>query len=291
MASRRDYQLGLLFVTISAIAWSTAGFFTRLIPLDSFTMLAWRGIFGSLSLLVVIMIMNGRGWMREFTRIGRPEWIYVGLTVVGMIMFITSLGHTSVAHGAVIYATIPFLAAFLGWLFLGEIPNRSAMLSSIVAIVGVLLMVGFGSDGGLLGDLLALGMTLCMALSIIVMRKNPTMSATASACIGAFLSILVCWPLGTPLAVSGQELVYLALFGIVNSAVGLAFFAWGSRKLPAVETALIGALDTPLAPLWVWLAFSETPGMNTIVGGLIVFVAVIGHIVASQKSQPAVSPA
>jgi drug/metabolite transporter (DMT)-like permease len=58
-----------------------------------------------------------------------------------------------------------------------------------------------------------------------------------------------------------------------------------------VETALIGALDTPLAPLWVWLAFSETPGMNTIVGGLIVFVAVIGHIVASQKSQPAVSPA
>jgi drug/metabolite transporter (DMT)-like permease len=291
MTSRRDYQLGLLYVTISAIAWSTAGFFTRLIPLDSFTMLAWRGIFGSLSLLIVIILMNGRGWIREFTRIGRPECIYIGLTVVGMIMFITSLGHTSVAHGAVIYATIPFLAAFLGWHFLREYPSRSAVISSGVAICGVLLMVGFGSDGGLLGDALAFGMTLCMAFSIIVVRMNPTMSMTPSACIGAIISIFICWPLGTPLDVTSPQLGYLALFGVVNSAVGLAFFAFGSRKLPAIETALIGALDTPLAPLWVWLAFGEEPGLNTFIGGGIVFVAVIGHIIASQRVQPVAEPA
>jgi drug/metabolite transporter (DMT)-like permease len=291
MPSRRDYQHGLLFVTISAIAWSTAGFFTRLIPLDSFTMLAWRGIFGSLSLLVVIVAMNGRNTLAEFMRFGKAEWIYVALTVVGMIMFITSLGHTSVAHGAVIYATIPFLAAFLGWFFLREIPGRSAIASSIAAITGVLLMVGFGSDGGLLGDLLAFGMTLCMALSIIVMRKNPTMSATPAACIGAMLSIFVCWPLGSPLNATGIQIFQMALFGMVNSAIGLAFFAWGSRKIPAVETALIGALDTPLAPLWVWLAFNERPSMNTVIGGSIVFAAVVGHIVASQRSQPLASAA
>ncbi len=291
MPSRHDYQLGLLCVTISAIAWSTAGFFTRLIPLDSFTLLAWRGIFGSLSLLAVVFAMNGRKTIHEFRRFGKAEWIYVALTVAGMIMFITSLGHTSVAHGAVIYATIPFLAAFLGWLFLSEIPGRSAVVSSVVAIAGVILMVGFGRDGGLLGDLLAFGMTLCMALSIIVMRRNPTMSATPAACVGAFLSIFVCWPLGTPLDVTGLQVFQMALFGMVNSAVGLAFFAWGSRRIPAVETALIGALDTPLAPLWVWIAFGERPGINTIFGGAIVFAAVIGHIIASQKAQPAANAA
>jgi len=291
MSPRRDYQLGLLFVTISAIAWSTAGFFTRLIPLDSFTMLAWRGIFGSLSLLVVIIVLNRRGWIGDFARIGKAEWIYVALTVAGMIMFITSLGHTSVAHGAVIYATIPFLAAFLGWIFLSEIPGRSAVISSLVAISGVLLMVGFGSDGGLLGDLLAFGMTSCMALSIIVMRKNPEMAATPAACVGAVISIFICWPLGTPLDVTAVQIGQLALFGIVNSAVGLAFFAWGSRKLPAVESALIGALDTPLAPLWVWLAFSEKPGLNTFIGGGIVLVAVVGHIIVSQRGHAVPEPA
>jgi drug/metabolite transporter (DMT)-like permease len=285
MHPQRDYQLGILFVTLSAIAWSLAGYFTRLIPLDSFTLLAWRGIFGALGLLVVIILMRGRNWWREFIRIGWPELSYIAITVVGMILFITSLAHTSVAHGAVIYATIPFIAAFLGWLFLGEIPSRNAIVASLLALGGVVLMVGFGTDGGLFGDFLALGMTTCMGFSIILMRKNPGMSALSSACISGLISGLICWPLGTPLDVSNLQLFQMALFGIFNSSMGLAFFALGSKRLPAIETALIGALDTPLAPLWVWIAFNEKPGINTLIGGGVVFGAVVLHIVLSQKRQ------
>lgn len=288
MHPHRDYQLGILLVTLSAVAWSLAGYFTRLIPLDSFTLLAWRGIFGAIGLLVVIVLMRGRNWWREFARIGKPELAYIAITVAGMILFITSLAHTSVAHGAVIYATIPFLAALLGWLFLGEIPSRIAALASLFALAGVLVMVGFGADGGLFGDLLAFGMTTCMAFSIILMRRNPGMSAMSSACISGLISGMVCWPLGTPLEVTDLQLVQMALFGIVNSSMGLAFFALGSKRLPAIETALIGALDTPLAPLWVWIAFNEKPGVNTLIGGAIVLGAVILHIGLSQRKAAAV---
>jgi drug/metabolite transporter (DMT)-like permease len=283
MHSRTDYRLGLLFVTLSAVAWSLAGFFTRLIPLDSFTLLAWRGIFGAISLLIVIVAFRGRNWWREFTGMGKAELLYIAVTVAGMIMFITSLGHTSVAHGAVIYATIPFLAAGLGWLFLGEVPRRNALLASVIAIAGVVIMVGFGTDGGLLGDILAFGMTCTMAVSIILMRKNPNMSAMGAACIGAIISSAICWPIGSPMEVTNIQLFHLALFGLTNSAMGLAFFALGSKRLPAIETALISALDTPLAPLWVWVAFNEQPGVNTIIGGVIVFMAVIYHVVTSQR--------
>ena len=283
MHPHRDYQLGILFVTLSAVAWSLAGYFTRLIPLDSFTLLAWRGLFGAAGLLVVIILMRGRNWWREFARIGAPELAYIALTVAGMILFITSLAHTSVAHGAVIYATIPFLAALLGWIFLGEIPGRNAVIASLFALSGVVLMVGFGADGGLFGDLLAFGMTTCMAFSIILMRRNPGMSALSSACISGLISGMICWPLGSPLDVSHLQIGQMALFGIINSSMGLAFFALGSKRLPAIETALIGALDTPLAPLWVWIAFNEQPGMNTLIGGGIVFGAVILHIVLSQR--------
>ena len=34
-----SYQLGLLLVTSSAVAWSTAGLFTRIIEVDTGTML------------------------------------------------------------------------------------------------------------------------------------------------------------------------------------------------------------------------------------------------------------
>ena len=39
--------------------------------------------------------------------------------------------------------------------------------------------------------------------------------------------------------------------------------------------ALVGGLDVPLAPIWVWIAFGETPAPTTVAGGVIVIAAVI----------------
>lgn len=281
-----DYHLGLVLVTISAIAWSTAGFFTRLIQLDSFTMLAWRGVFGSAALLIVIIVQNGKGWTREFTRMGKVEYFYTGLVIVGMVMFIVSLGYTSVAHNAVIYATLPFISAFLAWLLYREFPSSEAIVASLVALAGVFIMAGFGADGGLFGDILSFGMTITMAISIVLMRRYRNLSANAAACVGGLASGLLCMGFGHPLDVTLLQFAYLILFGVVNSAIGLSLFAIGSKKIPAIETALIGSLDAPMAPLWVWLAFSEVPGTATFIGGGIVFVTVVTHIWMTQKHQP-----
>ena len=282
------YSLGLILVTTSAIAWSTAGLFTRLIPLDSWTMLAWRGIFGALGLAAVILAMDRRNALRGFRNLSRPGWLFASLGALGMIFFITSLRHTTVAHVAVIYATVPFLAAALGWLVSREKPSASAVVASLAALVGVVVMVGFGAEGSLLGDLLAFGMTIAMALIMVIARRFRDIPVMPAACLSALLSGLVCWPLGDPLVVSGHEFLMLALFGLVNSAVGLSLFTLGARLLPAIETALIGSLDAPLAPLWVWLVFNQTPGQSTIAGGAIVFIAVATHLMAgaTKTSKP-----
>lgn len=281
--SAPEYRLGLVLVTASAVAWSTAGFFTRLIPLDSWTMLAWRGVFGALGIAVVMLAMDRRGVWRGIRNMGWPGWLFAIVSALGMILFITSLRHTTVAHVAVIYATVPFVAAGLGWLVMRERPAASAVLASLAALAGVALMVGLGAEGGLFGDLLAFGMTLSMAAMMVIARRFRGIPVMPAAGLSALLSGLVCWPLGEPLAVSGYELLLLALFGLVNSAVGLALFTLGARLLPAIETALIGALDAPLAPLWVWLAFGETPGIGTLAGGLIVFAAVAVHIMVEAR--------
>ena len=277
------YSLGLIFVTASAVAWSTAALFTRMIPLDSWTMLAWRGIFGALGIAVVILALKRHEAWTEFRRMDWPSWLFVIVSALGMIFFITSLKHTTVAHVAVIYATVPFVAAALGWLVMREKPTASASLASLAALAGVAVIVGFGLEGGIIGDILAFGMTLCVAVMMVIARRYRDTPVMPAACLSALLSGLVCWPLGEPLAVTGQELFLLALFGIVNSAVGLALFTLGAKLLPTIETALIGALDAPLAPLWVWLVFSETPGASTIIGGTIVFVAVVAHLIGGTR--------
>jgi hypothetical protein len=148
-----------------------------------------------------------------------------------MVFFITSLRHTTVAHNAVIYATVPFIAAGLGVLFLGEKPPKSALAASLFALIGVAVMVGLSVEGGLLGDLLAVAMTVCVALMMVIARRWRDIPTMPAACLSALVSGLFCWPLGDPMAVTGGELWLLAAFGAVNSALGLALFTAAGAAL------------------------------------------------------------
>ena len=283
MDARREHQLGLIFVVLAAITWSSAGFFTRLIGLDYPTMLAGRGIFGALGMLILIIAFDPRHWSSQFRNMGRADIVYIANYVFGTTCYISSLGQTSIAHNSVIFATIPFISALLGWLFLREIPSKHAVGASAVAIVGVIIMVGFGTDGRLWGDILSFGGTASMAASIILVRRYRHIAVIPGACIASFISGVIPLPLADLSQVTTLGVTYLVLFGLLNAAPGLTLFSLGSKRLPAVETALISTLDTPLAPLWVWIAFNETAGPQTVVGGVIVLAAVFIHIALSQR--------
>jgi drug/metabolite transporter (DMT)-like permease len=56
---------------------------------------------------------------------------------------------------------------------------------------------------------------------------------------------------------------------------GLAAVPTGGRRIPAGEAGLIGLLDVVLGPLWVWLAFGETPSRAAFIGGGLVLGAVV----------------
>lgn len=56
-----------------------------------------------------------------------------------------------------------------------------------------------------------------------------------------------------------MNFVYLMLFGMAQFGLGLLLLALGTRLISATRSALIGSLELPLAPVWVWLAFGATP--------------------------------
>lgn len=282
--SSADYRTGLTLVTASAVAWSTTGHFTRLIPLDTWTVLAWRGVIGATGNAVVIIILQrGRG-VSDFLHLGQAGWLFALVLGGAMICFIFALRHTTVAHVAVIYASVPFFAAMLAWILIREAPTRGAVGASLIAFAGVVVIVGFGREGSLFGEFLAFAMTMALVLIVLISRQSPGLPVMQAACLSAMLSGMVCWPFGAPAAVADSNFLLLALFGLVNSALGMVLFTLGARRLPAIETALIGALDAPLAPLWVWMAFGETPGFATAIGGFIVFVAVAAHVILSART-------
>ena len=100
---------------------------------------------------------------------------------------------------------------------------------------------------------------------MIMTRIFRAVPMLAAAGLSALLSALAVVPLIDSFAVSFADGMALAAFGMINSGLGLALFTVGSRLLPPAETGLLGALDAPLAPIWVWVLFAETPSAATLI--------------------------
>lgn len=240
-------------------------------------------MFGSLGLLGVLLARQGWVGLRTLLQLGRAGWLYAAIAGLGMICYVTSLRLTSVAHVAIIYAVVPFLTAGLAWAMLGERPSRDAVVASLVAFMGAVVMVGLGHDGTLAGDLLALIMTLGMALMVVIARKHPQIPTLPAGITSAVVSVVICLPFAGTHVPAPDQLALLAGFGLINSTLGFALFLIGSTKIPPIETALLGALDAPLAPIWVWLVFAETPTTPTLIGAAIVLAAVFWHIARAYR--------
>jgi drug/metabolite transporter (DMT)-like permease len=275
--------LGSLLIAASATAYSTAGFFTRLIDLDIWTVLFWRGLFAGLFIAAYVIWQNGRAAVRAIGR--RGLWIAF-FSTFATICFLNALRLTSVAEVTIINATSPFITGVLAWLFIGERERWTTVVASLFAFLGVIVMFDPGSSAGhLAGNLLAFAMTLSLAAMVVILRHSRATSMLPATCLSAFLCPIVVWPIANPGAASGMNFIYLALFGTIQFGLGLLLLTIGTRLVTAIRSSLIGRLQIPLAPAWVWLAFGEVPTLVTCVGGLVV-VAAIASEAAIRKMEP-----
>ncbi len=270
-----DSSLGVILIAGSAVAYSTAGLFTRLIHVDLWTLIFWRGLFSGAFLLSVGRAQRGRRWAEHLRRMDRWGWTAVGFSTAATFCYLGALRHTTVADVAIIYGTAPFVTAGIALIVLRERTHVVTLLCSTLALGGVALMFGAAHPGrAMTGDLLAVAMTVLMAMMIIATRQS-TSASLAIAASSSLASSLIAVPLGHITAPDLLQYAELALFGVTQLGLGLLLLTAGTRRLSASQAALVGGLDVPLAPIWVWIAYAEIPSRATIAGGLTVIVAVI----------------
>ena len=163
MADRQRY-LGWFIVALSAVAWSTAGFFTRLVDEDVWTILFWRGVFSGLAIAMLTVAQYRGRTASAYLTLGWPGLLLAFTCAIGMIAFVGSLRLTTVADVYVIYATVPFVTAGIAWLLLRERSDASVLIASAVAVAGVAITLSGAVFGGsLIGQFVAFLMTLTMA--------------------------------------------------------------------------------------------------------------------------------
>jgi len=275
MSRGEKYRVGVILLLVSAVAFSTAGPFTKGVASSAWTIIFWRGLF-SAGFLIVWLLWRDRARMAgEFRTMGGPGWSVVLASSAGTAAFIPAFKFTAVANVALIYAAAPFAAAGIAWIWMGEAPSRRALLASLAALAGVSVIVGGSlASPNLSGDLLAVWMTLSMAVVIVIYRRYPATPSAAPMFASSLILSAIALISASPFDAAAGDIPVMAAFGLVH-AVGSVTLAEGARRLPAVETGLLSALETPLAPVWAWLLFTETPTLPTVLGGAVIVAALL----------------
>ncbi|OQM77534.1 DMT family transporter [Manganibacter manganicus] len=207
-------------------------------------------------------------------RAGVASCVLYGL---GSITFVTAVFHTSTADLVFILAFNTMFAALLSWLFLKERPQPVTLAAMAVMIVGVLIIVGASlGTGNLFGNLMALSSAFCIAAAI-------TISRASGKDMGFTALVGVVFPFAVAAFMVAQNGFYISVPGwiIFNGAVvmPISFFclANGPKYISGPEVAMFYLLETVLAPVWVWMIFSEQPSRSSLVGGTILIVTLIAH--------------
>jgi drug/metabolite transporter (DMT)-like permease len=271
---------GQAYIVLAALAWSTAGLLQRELSVDTATQVAGRALFATLALLAFVAA-QGRG-RRAFRSLGRAELSVAVLTAVASGSFIVALNHATVANVLFMQAVSPIVAAVIAWAALREAISRTTALATLVAFVGVAVMVGGPGRPGATGLALSFLMTLSFAVSLVITRHRRDISMAPAITLSQVIVLVVATPFAHPETVGAHDFGLIALLGVTQIGLGLAFLTMGARLIPATEVALISLLEVVLGPLWVWLALSERPSNATFLGGAIV----VGAVVLQAAAEP-----
>jgi drug/metabolite transporter (DMT)-like permease len=269
----------LLVLAAGGIFSFGALFFRATDNINAWQYLTFRGLGAALVVGPVLWWQN-RSELAAIRR--RLPWQHgVAGVLLGsmMISFIVSLTYTDAAFVLLFQAAAPITAAVFSWLLLRERLEKEAAIASVTTIFGVVIMVSSGLDSGigwaiLIVAVIPAGLGVYSTLIRAGVDGDPLVPVLIAgftcAIVGAIVSLA-----GEGLGVSLRDLSISLLAGALLIGVPLPFFNWAQRAVPAPDATLLLMSEIVLGPIWVWLAYDETPAKASLIGGVIILGSVV----------------
>ena len=283
---------GVLLCLFGITLLSPDSLLLRLIGADLWTLAFWRGGLSAVGLAVVVLLLEGRKTgQQQLLRLTRQGVVVAVSFAIANIAFIFSIQNTAVANTLVIMSLSPMFAALLSHFFFRDPISTGTWVAAFAIFFG-LTVVFYGSltTGGVVGDLAALVTSICVAISLVLMREHRDISMVPALAWSSGLACLAALPFALPASLSGTSLILMLVLGLIVLPASLAMIGLAPRYLPAPEVSLILRLEALLAPLWVWLVLGEVPSRQTLIGGGIILTTLIClslYTIRKQRSHPA----
>lgn len=281
------HRRGLLITGLGGLALSFDIPLIRSSEGEIWSLLAVRSLCTFVVALVAWVVLNrflGRKIALLPGKAGLAAGLFYGL---GSFTFLLSVFNTATANVVFIVAFTSMFAAVLSWIFLKERPSNATLVTMAIMIFGVGLIVQDGlKSGNFFGDAMAVCSALLLAMAITVSRasgRDMGLVPLATAIFPCILGYLLSPAEGLAIVHPG----WIIFDGLVM--IPLAFFclATGPRYLSAPEVGMFYLLETILAPIWIGIVFSEVPTIQTLAGGAVLILALVGHSVWQMRRKSA----
>jgi len=280
------YRRGILQLVASGFFLSTAGIALRLVEqADGWQILFYRSLALSITILLILVFQKRSRFFDEFRGLGWNDCLLAVFLGTGFVAYVFALLYNTVANALFIFSCAPFLAGFLGWILLGERVATRTWFAIGAAMAGLAVMVGSElAVSRYLGTLLALWIPIAYAASIIAVRRSKRDNMLVALCLAGLVAGGLSAFFVTDYALTPRDLIISLYLGVFQVGVGFTLVVLGSRYVPAAQVGLLALVEPVLAPIWAWMGVGEVPGLATIVGGTIIFLAIATDGILNIKS-------
>jgi drug/metabolite transporter (DMT)-like permease len=272
------HRKGLVYIAFTAFLWSSSGLFIKILTLNAYQISFYRSLIAAVTLLIISFAKH-KTVKFEFDKLTvLASLFYAGI----LIFFVIANKLTTSANAIFLQFTAPIYLLFLEPFFLKTKFRRKDLITIIICISGMaLFFMGKLEIGNIYGNLIAIAAGICFAMFSLFVKWKKTLgneNTIISIIYGNILVGIICFPLiFNEIAISSTQLYVLLYMGVVQIGISYFIFNIGIKYVSATESMIIGMLEAIFNPIWVFFGVGEVPAPTAVIGGMIIFAAILIH--------------
>ena len=268
---------GYMLLLFGGFCLSWGGFIVRSFETsNAWEILLLRTFFFFLWISTFLLLIYKKDAVKTIRRSGLPALIGGFVMSFSFIAFVFAMMNTSVANVVFIISTQTMFLAIFGYFYLKEKVSLIGLISILLAMSGIIIMVGDSISGGsLFGNIVALAIPINFAILVMIIRKNTKVDMVPAIFYSGIFSLIYGFFLAESFEFTKHDLWMGFLLGVPQLAVSFICITIGSRTVESATVGILMLMETLCAPLWVWLFLNEIPPISVFIGGAVIISAII----------------
>ena len=268
---------GYILLLFGGFCLSWGGFVIRSFEEASvWQILLLRSFFFMMALIIFLIITYKKNTIRVLKDAGFAGLLGGFVMSLSFIAFVVAMTNTSVANVVFIISTQTMFLAIFGYFYLKEKVSLVSFISILLAMSGITIMVGDSlTSGFFFGNLVALAIPINFSILVMIIRKNKNLDMVPAIFYSGIFSVIYGLILSESFVFTSHDILMGFFLGVPQLAFGFICITIGSRSTPSATIGLLMLSETICAPIWVLLFLNEIPPVSTLIGGLIIIIAII----------------